>query len=201
MRTSIFISTISAALLAGTTIVSAQNEPKQEPKAAPKVQMSPDTGKDKAQSKPGAAQKPDPAKKETTGQGASPMQPGAQPRQAPSTQPRQGAQTPRPQGQGESETRGQAGAGAAPGAAVNLTAEQRNEIRTTVLQSKAAPKVSNPTFSISVGATVPRTVALVEVHPVLVRINSAWRGHRYFIVGDRIIIVDRNFRIVAVLTV
>ncbi len=177
MRTSILISTISAALLAGTTIVSAQSEPKQEPKPSPKVQMSPGAGQAKDQSKPGSARKPDPANKDTIGQGA------------PS----------RPQGQGGAETQGQAGAG--PGASVNLTAEQRNQIRTTVLQSKNAPKVSNPTFSISVGATVPRTLTLVEVHPALVRINGAWRGHRYFIVGEQIVIVDRNFRIVAVLTV
>jgi hypothetical protein len=184
------ISTITAALLAGTTIVSAQNEPKQGPKTAPKVQMNSGAEKAKDESKPDAAQKADPTEKETTGQGGNPMQ-----------QPGQGAQAPRPQGQGGAETRGQAGAGARPGASVNLTAEQRNEIRTAVLQSKNAPKVSNPAFSIGVNAAVPRTVTLVEVHPALVRINAGWRGHRYFIVGDQIVIVDRNFRIVAVLTV
>jgi hypothetical protein len=177
--------------------VSAQNEPKQEPKAAPKVQMSPGADKSKDESKPSSAQKADPARKETSGQGDKSGQ------MAPNRPSGPGKAGSDQQGQSGAETKGQAGAGAAgsTAASVNLTAEQRNEVRTTVLQSKNAPKVSNPKFSISVGATVPHTVALVEVHPALVRINPGWRGHRYFIVGDQIIIVDRNFRIVAVLTV
>ena len=43
---------------------------------------------------------------------------------------------------------------------------------------------------------------LVAVPPTLVEIHPAWRGYMYFIVGDRIIIVEPDsHRIVAVLVV
>jgi hypothetical protein len=44
-------------------------------------------------------------------------------------------------------------------------------------------------------------VRVVEVSPVLVEIHPEWRGHLYFVVGDEIIIVDRNHRIIAVISV
>jgi hypothetical protein len=48
---------------------------------------------------------------------------------------------------------------------------------------------------------VPTSVRVVEVAPTLVEIHPEWRGHMYFVVGDEIIIVDRNHRIVAVITI
>ena len=56
-------------------------------------------------------------------------------------------------------------------------------------------------FKISVGTTVPERVRVVAVPDVLVEIRPEWRGYMYFVVGQRIIIVDRNNRIVAVLVV
>jgi hypothetical protein len=48
---------------------------------------------------------------------------------------------------------------------------------------------------------IPRTVTLAPLHPILVEIYPEWRSYRYVIVEERIIIVDENFRIVAVLVV
>jgi hypothetical protein len=49
---------------------------------------------------------------------------------------------------------------------------------------------------------VPRTVKFVAVPPTLVEIHPQWRGYRYFIVDEEIIIVEpSSFRIVAVLAV
>jgi len=42
---------------------------------------------------------------------------------------------------------------------------------------------------------------VVEVPSALIEIYPQWRGHMYFVVGDQIIIVDRNNRIIAVLDV
>jgi membrane protein involved in colicin uptake len=88
---------------------------------------------------------------------------------------------------------------------VNLTPEQKSQIRTTVLQSSSAPKVSRSqiNFSISVGTVVPRSgVRFVAVPDTLVRIHPAWRGYDYFVVEEEIVIIDpRTLRIVAVLTV
>jgi Protein of unknown function (DUF1236) len=63
------------------------------------------------------------------------------------------------------------------------------------------PRVNNVNFSLRAGTTVPTSVRVVEVPPALIEIHPQWRGHMYFVVGDQIIIVDRNHRIVAVIEV
>jgi hypothetical protein len=63
------------------------------------------------------------------------------------------------------------------------------------------PRVNNVNFAVRVGTTVPTSVRVVEVPPTLIEIHPQWRGHMYFVVGDEIIIVDRNHRIVAVIEV
>jgi hypothetical protein len=73
-----------------------------------------------------------------------------------------------------------------------------------VIQSSSAPKIerSKVNFNISVGTVVPRTINLVAVPPTLVEIHPAWRGYRYFIVDEEIIIVEpSSFKIVAVVSV
>jgi Protein of unknown function (DUF1236) len=105
-----------------------------------------------------------------------------------------------------SSAQGQAGgsATAQSSGAVNLTTEQKSTIRTSVLQSSSAPKVSRSqvNFNISVGTVVPRTVKFVTVPDTIVRIHPAWRGYSYFIVDEEIIIVEpQSLKIVAVLTV
>jgi uncharacterized protein DUF1236 len=72
-----------------------------------------------------------------------------------------------------------------------------------VLKGGNAPRVNNVNFSLNVGTVVPRTsVRLVTVPTTLVEIHPAWRGYLYFIVGERIIIVEPNsHKIVAVLVV
>jgi hypothetical protein len=105
----------------------------------------------------------------------------------------------------KANTTGQGAAGSTQAAgAVSLTTEQKTKIRTTVIQSSSAPKVSRSSinFNISVGTVVPRTVKWVSVPMTLVEIYPAWRGHSYFIVDDEIIIVDaRTGKIIAVVAV
>jgi hypothetical protein len=44
-------------------------------------------------------------------------------------------------------------------------------------------------------------VRVVAVPPPLIKIHPEWRGHMYFVVGDQIIVVDRNHRIIAIINV
>ena len=91
--------------------------------------------------------------------------------------------------------------GAATSGAVNLTSEQRTTIRSEVLTS-SAPRVTNINFSVSVGTVVPTSVRVVEVPATIVRIHPRWKGYRYFVYNDEIIIVEpRTLKIVAVLDV
>ena len=81
-----------------------------------------------------------------------------------------------------------------------MTTEQRTQIREKVIAT--GPKVTNVNFSLNVGTVVPNTVRVVEVPPVIVDLHPEWRGYRYFVANDQVIIVDRTtLRIIAVLDV
>jgi uncharacterized protein DUF1236 len=155
----------------------------------------------------GAQEKAQPQRSQrdqTTGQSPSQTQPGAQTPQRQEGQ--QGQQTQPPQGQMQrgqqtQPSQGQAQRGQAGGGSVTLTSEQRTQVRQTVLAGSNVPRANNVNFAITVGTAVPTSVHVVEVPTVLINIHPQWRGFFYFVVGDEIIIVDRNHRIVAVVAV
>ena len=117
--------------------------------------------------------------------------------QAPQRQQAQPQQNQQGQAQQGQVQQGQAQQGQA-GGSVTLTAEQRTKIRETVLAGRNVPRVNNVSFSISVGTRVPRSVRVVAVPETLIAIHPEWRGHRYFVIRDDIVIVDRDYSIVAV---
>ena len=91
--------------------------------------------------------------------------------------------------------------GAASSGAVNLTTEQRTTIRKEVLTTNA-PRATNINFQVNVGTVVPSTVRVVEVPATIIKIHPQWKGYRYFVYNDEIIIVEpRTLKIVAVLEV
>jgi len=144
----------------------------------------------KEKGKAGEAQREQGKKNETIGQGQSKDKQG----QSKDNQ-REGQQGQR-DGQRD-EQRGQTREGGSGN--VTLTTEQRTRVRESVLTK--GPRASNVNFSINIGVAVPRSVRMVTVDPILVEYYPRYRGFSYFIVGDQIIIVDRNHKIVAVLSV
>jgi len=57
-------------------------------------------------------------------------------------------------------------------------------------------------FDVHVGIVVPRSVHIVEVPATLVTIEPRWRGYKYFVYRDEIVIIEPDtLRIVAVLVV
>ncbi len=85
---------------------------------------------------------------------------------------------------------------------VSFTTEQRTKIRETVFRERNAPRVGKVDFSLNVGTAVPRTVHIVEVPEVIVDVHPEWRGYRYFIVNDEIVIVQPDtLKIVAIVDV
>jgi hypothetical protein len=82
---------------------------------------------------------------------------------------------------------------------VQLTEQQRTEVREKVLVN--APRESNVNFALNLGIAVPRTVHVVAVPEVLIRIHPEWRRHRFFVVNDEIVIVDNDFRIIAIVPI
>src|SRR5579872_2886298 len=90
-------------------------------------------------------------------------------------------------------TTGQAAAGSK-----QLTVDQRATIRTVVKEQKVQP-ATNVNFAVTVGTVVPRNIKFYPVPAEFVTIDREWRGFEYFLVGDRIVIVNpRTLEIVAV---
>ena len=91
----------------------------------------------------------------------------------------------------------------ASGVNVKLNDQQRNEIRTTVIDKSGAPRVGHVDFDVAVGTVVPREhVHVVPVPETLVRIEPEWRGYLYFVYEDDVVIVNpHDMKIVAVLAV
>jgi len=72
---------------------------------------------------------------------------------------------------------------------VELSQEERTRIRTTIRQRNVR-EVTNVNFTISIGTRVPRTVTLHALPREVLEIVPHYRGYRYFVVSDRICIVD-----------
>jgi hypothetical protein len=202
MSARVLISLAAMTLVAGSVYVAAEGAgpssepksgppPKAEPKVEPKEKLDP-KGK-QAQPKPDEGKaKPDPKAKEA------PPKTGDKPKTTdPKTaDPKAKESAPPKTGEKPAKADPKAAEKAAKGEKTAVTTEQRTEIRTVILKSGNAPRVTNVNFSISVGVNVPRTIRVAVLPPRVVEIYPAWRGYRYFIVGDQIIIIDDGWRIV-----
>jgi hypothetical protein len=86
------------------------------------------------------------------------------------------------------------------GGSVQLSEDQRSQIKTIIGREHGARLSSNVNFNVSVGTRVPRDVHVVVLPEDIVRIVPQYRGYRYFIVQDEIVIVDpRTLEIVAII--
>lgn len=75
-------------------------------------------------------------------------------------------------------------------AAINITDEQRTEIREVVREVNVEP-VTDIDFEISVGVAVPRTIELRPLPPRIIELVPVYEGYRFFVLADgRIVIVE-----------
>jgi hypothetical protein len=198
-------SAAAVALAAGTFLVAAQaqqpggaNPGAQTPGAA---QQAPESGSPK--------QRPQPKMAPQTQNGAPPKgsaqskeSPRSGERAAPRADDKSEPKTKRADDKAEPKTGSKTGSkrDAKSGQKAEITTEQRTVIRNTIVKSNNAPRVNNVNFNISVGTVVPRSTRVAVLPPRVVEVYPQWRGYRYVIVGDEIIIIDPNtFRIVFVL--
>ena len=86
---------------------------------------------------------------------------------------------------------------------VQLNDEQRTRIRETVIDARGAPRINHVDFNVAVGTVIPRTgVRIVPVPATLVSIEPAWRGLRYFVYQQELVLIDpATMTIVAVVYV
>ncbi|MCV9999424.1 DUF1236 domain-containing protein [Pararhizobium sp. YC-54] len=74
-------------------------------------------------------------------------------------------------------------------ATIDITTEQRTEIRNVIVESKAEPVDLD--IQVNVGVVVPKTVELRPLPPRIIEIVPAYRSYEYFVLADgRIIIVE-----------
>jgi uncharacterized protein DUF1236 len=84
-------------------------------------------------------------------------------------------------------------------AAPTLTTQQQTEIRQSITKVDVKP-VTNVSFSVSTGTVIPTDVRLHELPATIVKIVPAYRGYRFIVVGNDIVIIQpRTRRIVEVI--
>jgi hypothetical protein len=86
-------------------------------------------------------------------------------------------------------------------ASVNITQEQKTEIRQVIVESDVKPV--DVDFEVNVGVAVPTTVTLAPLPPRVIKLVPQYEGYRFFVLADgRIIIVEPDtLKIVYVLVV
>jgi uncharacterized protein DUF1236 len=151
-------------------------------------------GKGTAQSEPkgkagqGTAEKAEPKSKaeKGTAQGKSEPGKGAAQTEPKGTEPGKAAKAP---------DKGSAGR-------VQLSEQQRTNVGQTVLKERSVNRVTNVNVSINVGTRVPRSVRLAVLPASVIAIVPAYRSYRYFVVDERVCIVDpATYEIVEIVTV
>jgi hypothetical protein len=119
---------------------------------------------------------------------------GAQEQRGPSIT-QQGAQQQR-----GTSTGANVGTSGARGTSVQLSADQRSQIKTIIGRERGPRLSGNVKFDVTVGTRIPRSVHIVVLPEEIVRIIPAYRGYEYFLVDDEIVIVDpRTLEIVAII--
>jgi hypothetical protein len=132
------------------------------------------------QTQPGAA---DSGQQQGTGSAAGNQQQSGEGMNQGSAQTQQGQSTDKtaqPEGGVSGETTG----------SIDVTTEQRTEIRQIITEEKVEP-VASADFEVTVGTAVPQTVEVHTLPPRIVELVPAYEGYKYFVLADgRIVIVD-----------
>lgn len=102
--------------------------------------------------------------------------------------------------QGQAQQGGGVTTGRSGRASVQLSEEQRIKIKDVIVRDRNVARVNSASFSVSVGARVPRDVHVMVLPPEVVRIVPEYRGYEYVLVGDQLLIIDPDtMEIVAIL--
>jgi Protein of unknown function (DUF1236) len=87
-------------------------------------------------------------------------------------------------------------------ARVQLSDQQRTNVHQTLLKESNVNRATNLNVSINVGTRVPRSVRLAVLPASVIVVVPEYRSYRYFVVDDRICIVEPNtYEIVEIISV
>ena len=215
IRNTLLITTAATALVAGTSLASAQGMNERREAPAAHDQKAPEGKTDQQQGS--APQKSDKVKPAPSAQAPDKVKPAPSAQAPDKAKPAPSAQAPEKPIDSKSQTTGQGGTaqpsqspnqGAAPSAAARetksgapaaLSTEQHVKFRETIRGEKVE-RLTNVAFLITVGKAVPRTVHRYRFPVSVMEYAPQYRGYEYILVGDEILVVDpRTMRIVAVI--
>ena len=215
IRNTLLITTAATALVAGTSLASAQGMNERREAPAAHDQKAPEGKTDQQQGS--APQKSDKVKPAPSAQAPDKAKPAPSAQAPDEAKPAPSAQAPEKPIDSKSQTTGQGGTaqpsqspnqGAAPSAAARetksgapaaLSTEQHVKFRETIRGEKVE-RLTNVAFLITVGEAVPRTVHRYRFPVSVMEYAPQYRGYEYILVGDEILVVDpRTMRIVAVI--
>jgi hypothetical protein len=215
IRNTLLITTAAAALVAGTGLASAQGTNERRETPAAHDQKAPEGKTDQQQGS--APRKSDRVKPPPSAQAPDKVKPAPSAQAPDKAKPAPSAQAPEKPVDSKPQTAGQGGAaqpsqspkqGAAPGAAgpetkssapAALSTEQHVKFRET-MRGEKVERLTNVSFLITVGETVPRTVHRYRFPVSVMEYAPQYRDYEYILVGDEILVVDpRTMRIVAVI--
>ncbi|WP_238179906.1 DUF1236 domain-containing protein, partial [Methylobacterium oxalidis] len=91
--------------------------------------------------------------------------------------------------EGATERGGAASRTEARGAVSRLDTRQRTEFRQSITRVGVSP-VRNVNFSLNVGTAIPRSVTLHTLPPAILTLVPAYRGYRFILVEDDVVIID-----------
>ena len=91
-------------------------------------------------------------------------------------------------------------AGRPGGAAVQLSQQQRTQIKDVIVKDRNVARVEHPDFDVRIGVTVPRSVHVAVLPAEVVRIVPEYRDYEYVVIGDQLLIIDpHTLEVVAIL--
>ena len=208
MRSRLLVSVSAAALIAGAGLANAQDK---SPAAAPQTTSPAQQSTTPSQPGGGAApggemqqrQEAPPARAQQDMNRGDQKQQRAQERRDQRQDRAQDKSSPkgdRNAAESKSDRKGATtGQGAAGSGNASLTREQRSKISTNIRRTNVK-RERNVNFNISVGTAIPRTMTLHALPPTVVEVYPQWRGYRFVLVEDEIIIIEpSSYRIVAVI--
>lgn len=82
------------------------------------------------------------------------------------------------------------GKGPAGGHNVQISEQQRTQIKDIIVRDHNVPRVDHVDFSVQVGVMVPRSVHFAVLPTEIVDIVPEYRGFDYVVVGDQLLIID-----------
>jgi outer membrane biosynthesis protein TonB len=210
IKNGLLITAAVAALAAGANLVLAQgvNERREAPAGAAPAQKAPEGKIDQKGVGPQKVESPKPGPNAQAPAKVNPAPLAQAPEKAAPAPHAQGSDKTKPATPQNAQAPSKA---AAPNAAaergsksdtsVVVSSEQHAKIR-EMLHGESNERLTNVSFSISVGQAIPRTVHLYRLPVRIVEYVPQYRGYDYFLVGDEILIVDPvTLRIVAVIPV